>query len=292
MKKKEVREKVSIIVINYNDKMRVRRAIESAVNQTYENVEVIVVDDGSDAETRELYTDFNDMITLIQLEREDVNARTPSRARNAGLEQCTGEYVAVLDSDNYFAHDFVEEMMKHPSDVSFCDWSIIGLNPATIKINRVWKPEDTIIGNYLRFTHLDHQCLLIKKEVLDKVGHYDERLPRSQDCDLIIRLMIGTQNWNYVERNLFFFDNHEVDQMKHVASIYGKTLWSLKNNINITWLGGFVQSNPLLAMSFYLGINHFMNKPEWKETYDNSDFKKVWIDDFSKTIGLELTEEA
>lgn len=284
-------DKVSLIVINYNDKLRIKRAIDSALNQTWSNTELIMVDDGSDQETRDIYKEYfdNPRFGLIQLERDDINARTPSRARNAGLSIATGEYVAVLDSDNYLSPDFVTDMLKNPADVMYCNWEIIGKQQYKVNIQNVWKPEYNILQNYLMFTHLDHQCLLFKKSLLDTIGLYDERLPRSQDCDLIVRLILHTQNWSHCPKCLFYFEKHENDQNKQYASIHGKTMWTLKNNINMMWLLGLIQQDPKLVLAFYQGIHDFTNNPEWADAYNDSEFKML-KDEFMLSLHGERTE--
>lgn len=284
-------QKVSIIVINYNDKLRVRRAIDSALNQTYGNVEVVVVDDGSDKETREIYKDYD--INLIQLERDDITARTPSRARNEGFKCCTGDYVAFLDSDNYFDKTFVEEMLKPLKDVMFCNWDIIGLEPYSVDIDKVWNLKNSVMQNYLQFTHLDHQCILAKRELLEKLNSnglpYDERLPRSQDCDFLVGLMMLSNSWELVPKKLFTFETHEKDQMKQYASIHGKTLWTLKRGINIHWLAGIISKEPMLMLSFYEAIKDFTTSEEWKDEYNESEFK-MFYKDFLEKLGGERTE--
>lgn len=273
--------KASIILINYNDKTHIERAILSSLNQTWKDTEVIVVDDGSDQETREIYKKF-DAIKLVQLERNDMSKRTPSRARNAGFEASTGDYIAFLDSDNYYAHDFIETCMKDsPADCYFVNWEILGLHNQKIDIEKVWKFEHELMENYLKFQHLDHQCLLTKRELLsiikDKSGYlYDTRLPRSQDCDLIVRLLKEQCEWRHVPKRLFYFEKHETDQTKSYASIHGKTLWTLKNDINFLWLMAIIQRDPMLVASFYRAINDFMTLEEWHEDYKKSAFKNMY----------------
>ena len=277
--------KASIVIINYNDKIRVDRAINSALNQTYRYKEVIVVDDGSDDETRKIYDRFKDKITLVQLERKSKTERNPSRARNAGIEVATGSYICFLDSDNYYSKDFIAELMKYESDVMYCDWSIIGLDKYSAVIKNVWDMEKPILENYLKYTHLDHQCLLIKKELLDKVGNYDERLPRSQDCDMIVRLMLASDKWHYINKSLFFFEKHEEDQTKSIASIYGKTLWTLKNNLNFMWLSDIIRRSPYYLLAFQRAVEDFRGKEIWKDDRLRSEFIKFYGDFENKLKG-------
>jgi glycosyltransferase involved in cell wall biosynthesis len=226
---------------------------------------------------------------LIQLERNDETKRTPSRARNAGIKEATGEFICFLDSDNYYDKTFLEEMTKDIQDVTFCNWEIIGLENYKIDIEKVWNFKLPILRNYLQFQHLDHQCLVIRKEYLDRCGYYDERLPRSQDCDLIARLILGGGQWLHVSKRLFFFEKHEEDQNKNIASIHGKVLWTLKNNINIQWILGLL-NEPLKILSFNKAINDFCNKGEWQEDYKKSEFKLL-IEKHRQILSDEIKEK-
>jgi glycosyltransferase involved in cell wall biosynthesis len=275
--------KASIIIINYNDKIRVGRAIESAINQTYKDTEVVVVDDGSDNETKEIYKRYEGKIKFVEVLRTDKNARTPSYARNCGFNASSGDYISFLDSDNYYSSDFVEKMIKNHYDVAMCNWEIIGKQQYKVNIENVWKHNQDDLRNYLQFTHLDHQCLMVKREVLkgicdnDEITLYDSRLPRSQDCDLIVRLMLNGNRFKLVPDNLFTFEKHEDDQMKTIASIHGKTLWTLKNSINIAWLAPMLNSMPL-ALSYVKAIQEFRTSPKWKKEYESNGFKDVDMD--------------
>ena len=267
--------KCSLIVINYNDAVRVGRAIEACLNQTHKDIEVIVVDDGSNEETRKEYVRFGDKIKMIQLERTDEHERNPSRPRNAGIKVATGEFMAVLDSDNFYSPEFVEEMVKGIEDVAFCNWEIFGLQKYTAEIEKKWEFKHSVMTNYLMHTHLDHQCLLMRTELVREVGCYDERLARSQDCDLLIRLMLATNKWMHVPKVLFHFERHEEDQMKTIASAYGKMLWFLKNNINIAiLLQGYVRGDYNLALSMYKAMEDFKTLDIWKEDFEKSEYKK------------------
>jgi glycosyltransferase involved in cell wall biosynthesis len=278
-----------IVIINYNDKIHIDRAINSAINQTWNDTSVIVVDDGSDEETRSLYAKYGDKIKLIQLEREDKNKRTPSRARNSGIENADGDFICFLDSDNYYETGFIENLIKFDKDFQFCNWEIVGIENYKVNIEQVYKGHD-FLRNYLQFQHLDHQAILMKRSYLNKVGYYDERLPRSQDCDLIARLALGGGEYYHTGYKGFVFEKHEQDQTKTVASVYGKTMWTLKNNISIAWLLGLL-NDPYKILSYNQAIFDFCNAQEWKIDYNNSDFKTLRKSHLDM-LGMELSESA
>jgi len=283
-------KKASLIVVNYNDKVRVGRAILSCINQTWENVEVIVVDDGSDEATKSIYKEFGDKIKLIERPRTDFKMRTVPHALNAGLDAATGDYVAVLGSDDYFDSKYVEILIKMNADIAVCNWRTVGLQTQEIAIHKHWDLKDHPLKNYLLYNMLSHECMLCTKEVVESVGKYDERLPRSQDCDWIVRACLKDFNWMHNKRVLVNVEKHEVDQQKNYASIHGKTLWSLKNNVNIRWLLSYMKNGDVMGMlSMYQGIYDFIYRPEWALDYRRSEFREFY-DEFEKILKAERNE--
>lgn len=110
-------EKVSIIVPIYNTlKEYLDECIKSLINQTYNNIEIILVDDGSQKETADIcdsYKSLDDRIIVIHKENEGV-----SIARNTGLRSATGDWILFVDSDDWLEIDAVENLIKHKSN---CD---------------------------------------------------------------------------------------------------------------------------------------------------------------------------
>lgn len=94
---------VSIIIPTYNYASFLPKAINSCLNQTYQNLEIIVVDDGSTDHTREVVRGFKDKIIYIYQDNQGVSA-----ARNAGLELATGDFITFLDADDYLTEDSIE----------------------------------------------------------------------------------------------------------------------------------------------------------------------------------------
>lgn len=112
---------ISVIIPTYNRATKVLTAIESVKSQSYKHVELIVVDDGSTDHTKEL---LNGMEGLIYVYKANGGQAS---ARNAGLQLAKGEYIASLDSDDYWESDFLQKtitaLISHHADFAFTNWN-------------------------------------------------------------------------------------------------------------------------------------------------------------------------
>lgn len=101
---------ISIIVATYNNEKFIGKCLDSLVNQTYENIEVIVVNDGSTDGTGDIcarYEKLNDKVRYFCKENEGV-----SLARNFGISKARGDYIAFVDADDYVEHTMCEKLLK------------------------------------------------------------------------------------------------------------------------------------------------------------------------------------
>lgn len=117
---------VSVIVPIYMVEPYLKRAVDSIRNQTYQNLEIILVDDGSKDQCGRICDDYakaDNRIVVIHKENGGL-----SDARNAGLDVAHGEYIMFVDSDDYIAPDCVETLLKclteHDADVSMCSYAV------------------------------------------------------------------------------------------------------------------------------------------------------------------------
>lgn len=115
--------KISVIVPVYKSEKYIERCIDSILNQTYKNIELILVDDGSPDNSSEIcdrYAEIDSRVLVIHKENGGV-----STARNAGLDAATGDYITFVDSDDYIEPVMYENMLakalEHDSDVVLCD---------------------------------------------------------------------------------------------------------------------------------------------------------------------------
>ena len=103
-------QKVSVIVPIYKVEPYLRRAVDSILHQTYHNLEIILVDDGSPDQCGKICDDYakeDNRISVIHKENGGL-----SDARNAGLDAAGGEYIVFVDSDDFIAEDYIETLMQ------------------------------------------------------------------------------------------------------------------------------------------------------------------------------------
>jgi len=184
--------KVSVVIPTYNRAHLISRAIKSVLNQTYQNFEIIVVDDGSTDNTEEVINSFNN--PCIRYIRHEQN-KGGSAARNTGIKFAKGEYVAFQDSDDEWLPEKLEKQMNvfenAPPEVGVVYtgfWRIE--NDKKIYIPQSWvsKKDGNIHQELLKGNYITTQSMVVKKECFKKAGVFDEELPRLQDWELVLRL--------------------------------------------------------------------------------------------------------
>ncbi|MBP3920861.1 MAG: glycosyltransferase family 2 protein [Bacilli bacterium] len=98
--------KFSIIIPVYNTSIYLRKCLDSVLNQSYKNFEIIVINDGSTDNSLEIISEYNDSVKLINIDiKKDIG---PSNVRNIGVKEATGDYILFLDSDDYYENDLLK----------------------------------------------------------------------------------------------------------------------------------------------------------------------------------------
>lgn len=175
---------VSAVLVTHNRANLLPRALDSVVVQSYENVEIIVVDDGSVDRTPDLIEEYrqNVAIKYIRLE-ESVGA---CQARNRGIREAKGEFVAGLDDDDKWHKDRIKELVAAYSDDFAC------VTSDTMMVfpgyEAPWKKKKVIDLETLLFTNQVGNQVLARRERLQEVGGFDDALHAAQDYDLWVRL--------------------------------------------------------------------------------------------------------
>ena len=169
---------VSIIIPTYNREKTILRAINSVLEQTYNDIEVIIVDDGSKDNTREIIESLN-CSKIRYIYQENGGA---SKARNTGIRAAEGEYISFQDSDDYWYPDKLEKQLaklkEQKADVVFCK-----LRRCNYAEGSVWPKMDSGVVDYenlLRYPSVSTQTLFGKTFVF-KENLFDETLPALED---------------------------------------------------------------------------------------------------------------
>ena len=179
---------VSVVIPTYNRAHVVGEAIDSVLSQTYDNLELIVVDDGSQDGTREFVASYGAQLTYLHQVHRGVSA-----ARNRGIERARGHYLAFLDSDDLWLKEKLflqmEYMKLHPeARICYTDeiWIRKGVRVNPMKKHR--KYSGMIFERCLPLCIVSPSSVLINRQLLDEVGVFDETLEVCEDYDLWLRI--------------------------------------------------------------------------------------------------------
>lgn len=184
------KDMISVVIPTYNRAKTIKRAIDSVLNQTYSNIEIIIVDDSSTDNTSEIIGDYNnEKIKYHKLEKNS----GACAARNIGIQMASGKYIAFQDSDDEWVKEKLEKQIKTlkktNTKVTFCalnymqDGKKTGKKIPDIDVNKF----KNMTKELLKENFISTQTILGEKSVFDEIK-FDEALPRFQDWDLAIRI--------------------------------------------------------------------------------------------------------
>lgn len=202
-------KKVSVIIPTFNCEKYINRCIESILQQTYKNIEIIIVNDGSTDNTINICNKFkknNDNILLINKENEG-----PSIARKLGVENAKGEYISFIDSDDYIDINFYEKlinMLEHTSsDIAECGYRFVDENKKIIKESQIKyeiiEGENNCINNYIRQKNTTNYLCnkLFKKELFKGVKF--QPLYSGEDACVLLQLFNNAKKTVTISDNLY-----------------------------------------------------------------------------------------
>lgn len=183
---------ISVIIPLYNKKDSIERAIQTVLEQSFKNIELIIVDDGSTDESlsivNEQYSD-NEKVIIIQQ-----NNGGPSTARNTGVRNAKGEWIVFLDADDELTEGALQMMMNEV--MNYPDADIIDFNGYIRRETKISKRYHPLIGrvrNPLKaffYRQISPGCgHSIFKASFVKKYPYDERLRRFEDCEILLRML-------------------------------------------------------------------------------------------------------
>ncbi len=188
---------MSVIVPVYNGARYLAESLDSALAQDYPNLEVVVVDDGSTDDTPAVLARYGERIRAIRQHNQGAAA-----ARNAALQASRGEYIAFLDADDLWApHKLgiqVRHLESHPDvDLAYSAWTVVENRAAAAQASAAIASASSHIvdkgGSGWLYNQLLMDCVIhtttvvMRRELLQTVGHFDPELRRGQDYDYWLR---------------------------------------------------------------------------------------------------------
>lgn len=225
---------VTAVITSYKRKPEiVKRALDSVINQTYKNIEIILVDDNrEDQEGEEISKELDSLISglrdqvsgemTIKIIRTIHGKHGAQAARNTGIDAAAGEYVAFLDDDDEWLPEKMEkqvQLMDNNPEAGMCF-------TAGYRVDENYEPPFVKIyhGNFKdRVSYKDllrEDCIgttsqaFIRKSVLEKVGGFDENLPARQDYEMWIRI---SREYDILGVNIPLFNNRISSNMTQIS---------------------------------------------------------------------------
>jgi len=180
--------KISVIIPTYNQSECLKEAIESVLNQTYKNIEIIVIDDGSTDNTLGVVGSFDNKIVCIQQKNKGA-----SSARNIGIKKANGEYLAFLDSDDMWIKNKLEKQIdfikKNPEIGLLGTGCYQMINIGKVIHKKIFPNKNEILQkDLIKYNPFIQSSVMVKKDVFNHIDLYDEKFKESEDYDLWLRI--------------------------------------------------------------------------------------------------------
>lgn len=196
---------VSVIIPTYNRANDLDRCLKSLQNQTFKSFEVLVCDDGSTDNTKEIVDKYNSVLTIQYI--KDENFGGPARPRNNGIKKIKGNVIAFLDSDDWWYPNKLEVSL-----INLKNYDLVYHNLDTYKQedkpNGVMKSRQLNIPNIINDLMLNggipNSSVVIKRDIIDKVGFIteDKKFIAVEDSDYIIRIAQITNKFKFIDKSL------------------------------------------------------------------------------------------
>ncbi|MBN2544681.1 MAG: glycosyltransferase [Spirochaetes bacterium] len=181
--------KVTIITVSYNSRETIKSTIQSVINQKYNNIEYIIIDNNSNDGTVNIINNYRDKISKIIIEKDN----GIYDAMNKGIKNATGDLIGFLNADDIYINDnviktIVEAVTIYNKDSVYADLIYVDKYNIDIII-RYWKSGSYNKDNFKLGWQPAHPTFFVKKAVYDKYGLYDVNFKVSADFELMLRFL-------------------------------------------------------------------------------------------------------
>jgi glycosyltransferase involved in cell wall biosynthesis len=205
---------VSVVIPAYNCAAYIGQAVDSVLNQTYANCEIIVVDDGSKDDTRLILENYGDRVRYIYQQNQGV-----SIARNSGIQLARGEFVAFLDADDFFLPDKLAAQIAvfaaQPNlGIVHSGWRLVNSKGEPFQDVKPWQKVPKLdLEMWLRWKPVLPSAMMFRRHWLEHAGGFDPRFPPAEDTDLVLRLSLMGCEADWLRQITVCYRQHEQSAM-------------------------------------------------------------------------------
>ncbi|OHD39339.1 MAG: hypothetical protein A2015_07840 [Spirochaetes bacterium GWF1_31_7] len=204
---------VSVIIPVYNRSVELVRAVRSVVSQSYTNLEILIIDDGSDKPVRDIVSCFDDSRIIILENKKNMGV---SFSRNVGINYSKGDYIALLDSDDEWFSDKIARQLdyfiSHPVRIVHTEeiWVRNGVRVNQGKRHK--KEAGDIFIRSLDLCLISPSSVIMHRSIFDEFGFFREDLPVCEDYDLWLRIT-AQEKVGFIEEPLIYKYGGHDDQL-------------------------------------------------------------------------------
>jgi glycosyltransferase involved in cell wall biosynthesis len=206
--------RVSVIIPAYNCESYILRAVESAIEQTYQDWEIIVVDDGSTDNTRQILEPYSDLIQYVYQDNQG-----SAIARNRACERAKGEFLAFLDGDDFFLPEKLEKQIAcfdaDPSlDMVQNGWLMVDKNGKDLYPVMPWEESPKLdLETLVLYKFVRPSAMMLRREWWERLGGFDHRFPPTEDLDFALRLALKGCKCIWLKEILTCYRQHSSNLM-------------------------------------------------------------------------------
>ena len=181
-------KKISIITVCYNSGKTIESCIKSVINQTYKNIEYIIIDGNSLDNTTQIINSYSNKISKIIIE-DDYGIYD---AMNKGIKLSSGNVIGILNSDDFYPNNsIIETIMKQITNHSLdgCYGDLCYVDEHNInRIIRKWKSSEYVNGLFSKGWVPPHPTVFLKKKIYDTHGYFNLKYSIASDFDMLVKL--------------------------------------------------------------------------------------------------------
>jgi glycosyltransferase involved in cell wall biosynthesis len=267
---------VSVIIPVYQGDRFIAEAIESVLNQTYNNYEIIVINDGSTDNSGDLLLPYLDKIRYVYQDNQGVAA-----ARNLGIQMAKGEFMAFLDQDDFWLADKlalqVACFQAQPTlGIVNSGWQRVNeLGKAIVNIEPWHKASELDLRAWLQWKPVLPSAMMFSRQWLERAGGFDNRFTQSSDVDMVLRLALMGCEAAWVPQITVCYRQHQCNTMNNSIE-QAESIYAVIDNFfarpdlptQICLLEKNVRYQTLVWVAWYLYCTGYL--PEMKRYLEQS----------------------